>query len=87
MKSHDAKLTETDVVDKILRMMTPHSNYVTCVIEEANDVETLSIDGLLSSILVQEQRMKGQKEEDQVSRPGRSGGRERGRDIGRGRGR
>ncbi|MCI97870.1 retrovirus-related Pol polyprotein from transposon TNT 1-94, partial [Trifolium medium] len=37
-------------------------NYVVCSIEESNDVTSLSVDELQSSLLVHEQRMKGQKD-------------------------
>lgn len=64
-----------------------------CSIEESNDVTSLTIDELQSSLLVHEQRMNGQKEEEQalrVSNSGRMGSRGRGRNSnrgGRGRGR
>lgn len=71
-------------------------NYVVCFIEESNDVTTLSIYELQSSLLVHEPRMKinQEKEEEQVlkiayyGRDGKSNrGRGRGRVCGRGRGR
>jgi hypothetical protein len=66
-------------------------NYVVCSFEESNDVTTMSIDELQSSLIVHEQRMKGQKEsyDEQalkISNGGR-GGRGRGRNPSRGRGR
>lgn len=62
MKSHGEKVSEVTVVEKIMRSMPMKYNYVVCSIVQANDVETLSIDGLQSSLLVEEQRMKGQVE-------------------------
>ena len=56
-------MDQTLVVEKILRSLTSKFNYVVCSIEESNDVTTLSIDELQSSLLVQEQHMKSQNQE------------------------
>lgn len=80
MKIHGEKLQERAVVE-IHRSMTMKFNYVVCDIEESNNVKTLSIDELQSSLLVQEQKMKIHKEEKhvlQVSNGGRTGSRGRG---------
>ncbi|MCI06771.1 retrovirus-related Pol polyprotein from transposon TNT 1-94 [Trifolium medium] len=67
-------------------------NYVVCSIEESNDVTAMSIDELQSSLLVHEQRMKGQKDyqkehnDDQALKMSNTG-RGRGRSSSRGRGR
>lgn len=92
MKIQGEAITETSIVEKILRSMTEKFNYVVCSIEESNDVGTLTIDQLQSSLLVHEQRMRGYKEEEQalkVSNSGKFTGRGRGRSGrgGRGRGR
>jgi hypothetical protein len=55
-------MEQVGVVKKILRSMPPRFNYVVCSIEESNDVTSLSIDELQSSLIVHEQRMKGQRE-------------------------
>jgi hypothetical protein len=70
--------------------MTQKFNYVVCSIEESNDVTTLFIDELQSSLLVHEQRMHGPKDYNdeqalKVSNAGR--GRRRSASRGRGRGR
>jgi transposase InsO family protein len=72
--------------------MTSKFNYVVCSIEESNDVTTLTIDELQSSLLVHEQRMKFTYEKDEeqalkISSAGRGSNRGRGRNSGRGRGR
>lgn len=41
-------------------------NYVVCSIEETNNVETLTVYELQSSLLIHEQRMKGSNEEEQA---------------------
>jgi hypothetical protein len=90
MTSHGERIEQVMVVEKILRSMTPKFNYVVCSIEESNDVTTLSIDELQSSLLVHEQRMQGQKDhsEEQALKISNSGrGRGRGPSRGRGRGR
>ena len=91
MKSHGEKVEQLTIVEKILRSMTARFDYVVCSIEESNNVITMTIDQLQSSLMVHEQRMKGHKEEEQVlkiTNAGRTGGRGRGRGRGgRGRGR
>lgn len=93
MKAQGEKMQETVIVQKILRSMTTKFNYVVCSIEESNDVGTLTIDELQSSLLVHEKRMRGYKEEEQalkVTNAAKSPGRGKGRSGtrgGRGRGR
>ncbi|CAJ2635107.1 unnamed protein product [Trifolium pratense] len=83
------------VVEKILRYMTEKFNYVVCSITESNDVTTMSIDELQSSLLVHEKLIKGKKNhgvtvgEEQALKVSNAG-RGRGRNSssrGRGRGR
>lgn len=90
MRIHGEKMTDTTVIEKILRSMTPKFDYVVCSIEESNDIDALSIDELQSSLLVHEQRMNGHVIEEQalkVTYEDRYGGRGRGRGGFRGRGR
>lgn len=89
MKAHGEMVVQTTVVEKILRSMAARFDYVVCSIEESNNVSTLTIDELQSSMMVHEQRMRGHREEEQalkVSNTGRTRGIGRGRG-GRGRGR
>ncbi|MCI12077.1 retrovirus-related Pol polyprotein from transposon TNT 1-94, partial [Trifolium medium] len=62
MTAHGERMEQVMVVEKILRSMPSKFNYVVFSIEESNDVTALSIDELQSSLLVLEQRMKGQKD-------------------------
>jgi hypothetical protein len=95
MTAHGERLEQVNIVEKVLRSMTSKFNYVVCSIEESNDVTTLTIDELQSSLLVHEQRMKGTQEKDdeqalKMTNGGRGYGRGRGRGTsarGRGRGR
>jgi hypothetical protein len=92
MTAHGENMDQTKVVEKVLRSMTSKFNYVVCSIEESNDVTTLTIDELQSSLLVHEQRMKFTVEKDEeqalkVSSAGRGSSKGRGRNGGRGRGR
>nr|KYP40819.1 Retrovirus-related Pol polyprotein from transposon TNT 1-94 [Cajanus cajan] len=89
MKFHGEKVTQTTVVEKIMRSMSTKFNYVICSIEQANDIEELTIDGLQSSLLVEESRMKIQCDDEQALKVtgGTFKGRGRGRFGGRGRGR
>ncbi|XP_045791672.1 uncharacterized protein LOC123886396 [Trifolium pratense] len=94
MSSHGETVTQSMLVEKILRSLTSRFNYVACSIEESNDTTTMTVDELHSSLLVQEQRMKSQKEEQEqilkVSHGGRGysgrGDNSYGRGRGRGRG-
>jgi RNase H-fold protein (predicted Holliday junction resolvase) len=95
MTANGETMQQVHIVEKILRSLIPKYNYVVCSIEESNDVTTLSVDELQSSLLVQEQRLKAQsdREEEQalkITHGGRgegSRGRGRGGSRGRGRGR
>ncbi|PNX61467.1 retrovirus-related Pol polyprotein from transposon TNT 1-94, partial [Trifolium pratense] len=93
MASHGDTITQSTIVEKILCSLTSRFNYVVCSIEESNDTTTMTVDQLQSSLLVQEQRMKHQRYEQEqilkVSNGGRgSGGRgESSYARGRGRGR
>ncbi|PNX65879.1 retrovirus-related Pol polyprotein from transposon TNT 1-94, partial [Trifolium pratense] len=96
MTSHGERLTDGNIVEKILRSMTSKFEYVVCSIEESHDVTTMSIDELQSSLLVHEGRMKIHKvkEEEQALKVsnsnlgrGSANSRGRGRTSSRGRGR
>jgi len=54
------------IVAKILWFMTLKFNYVVCSIEESNNLDTMTIDELQSSLLVHEQRMLCHVEEEQT---------------------
>lgn len=66
MKAHGEDMGESKITEKIIRSMVSKFNYVVCSIEESNNMTTMTIDELQSSLLVHEQRMKGQGEEEQV---------------------
>jgi hypothetical protein len=94
MKSFGENVEQVTIVEKILRSMSARFNYVVCSIEESNDVTSLSIDELQSSLLVQEKRMKAQNQQTsqdeqalRVTNGGRGRGRGRTSTSGRGRGR
>lgn len=52
MKAQGEKVDQIVIVEKILRSMTSKFKYVVCSIEESNNVSTLTIDKLQSSLLV-----------------------------------
>eukprot|EP00257_Ricinus_communis_P016937 XP_015575255.1 uncharacterized protein LOC107261320 [Ricinus communis] len=92
MKVNGENLSVFNVVEKILRSMTPKFNYVVCSIEESKDTSNLSIDELQSSLLVHGQRMCNTIKEEhalKVTHRGNYSGRPRGCGSygGRGRGR
>jgi hypothetical protein len=95
MRIHGESLEDVAVIEKILRSMTHKFDYVVCAIEESNDIDSLSIDVLQSSLLVHEQRMTKYAVEEQALKVttyegttslgrGRGLGRFRGRGRGRG---
>lgn len=88
MKAHDERMEQIVIVEKIQRSMTPRFNYVVCLIEESNNLATMTIDELQSSLLVHEQRMRSHKDEEhalKVTGGERFGTREGDRFGGRGR--
>ena len=94
MKIHGENMQQVLIIEKILRSMTSRFDYVVCSIEESNNLDTLTIDELQSSLLVHEQRMNGHREDEQALKVtnddrvgGRGGSRARGAFRGRGRGR
>ena len=98
MKTHGERMDQLVIVEKILRSMTRQFDYVVAAIEESNDLNTMTIDELQSSLLVHEQRMQSHIREEQVLKVAfddsagrkdgdRNGGRGRGRGGFRGRGR
>ncbi|KAM2405804.1 hypothetical protein ACFXTH_032976 [Malus domestica] len=81
MRVHGERMGDIVIIDKVLRSMTSKFDYVVCSIEESNDLDTLSIDELQSSLLVHEQRMGQHVMDEQalqvttgVQQGGRSGG-------------
>jgi hypothetical protein len=47
------------IIEKIFRSMTSKFDHVVCLVEESNNLHTLTIDELQSNLLVHVQRMKG----------------------------
>ncbi|RDX99790.1 hypothetical protein CR513_17108, partial [Mucuna pruriens] len=64
MKACGESMRENVVTAKILRSMIPKFNYVVCSIEESNNLDTMTIDELQSSLLVHEQRMTDKVEQE-----------------------
>jgi len=94
MKIHGENMQQVVIIEKILRSMTSRFDYVVCSVEESNNLDTLTIDELQSSLLVPEQRMNGHGGDEQALKVtsdnrtgGRGGGQARGAFRGRGRGR
>ena len=94
MRSNGEVMTDSKVVEKILRTLSEKFMYVVVSIEESKDIETVTLDELQSSLVVHEQKFKkSEKGDDQVLKitHGRGmGSRGRGsfaRGRGRGRGR
>lgn len=60
------KWEDVVIIEKILRSMTSKFDYVVCSTEESNDLDTLSIDELQSSLLVHEQRISRHTADEQA---------------------
>lgn len=58
MRSNWEDMSDTNVVQKILRTLTEMFTYVVVSIEESNDKEKMSIDELQSCLVVHEQKFK-----------------------------
>ena len=54
MKIHGENMQQVVIIEKILRSMTSRFDYVVCSVEESNNLDTLTIDELQSSLLVHE---------------------------------
>jgi hypothetical protein len=55
---HGERVDKSTMVENILGFMPPKFNYIVCSIEESNDVTTLSIDELQSSLFLHEELTK-----------------------------
>ncbi|XP_062113574.1 uncharacterized protein LOC133824639 [Humulus lupulus] len=60
MQIHGDKMGDVTIVEKILPTMTPNFNYIVCSIEEANDIDKLSVDELHFSLLVHDHKLNQQ---------------------------
>ena len=66
MKIHGENMQQVVIIEKILRSITSRFDYVMCSVEESNNLDTLTIDELQSSLLVHEQRMNGHGGDEQA---------------------
>ncbi|GKV32516.1 hypothetical protein SLEP1_g41114 [Rubroshorea leprosula] len=66
LRTHGDKTQDVTVVEKILRSMTPKYNFVVYAIEEANDLDEMSLKELESSLLVHERKLNRQEQNEQA---------------------
>ncbi|XP_073103835.1 uncharacterized protein [Elaeis guineensis] len=62
LKRNGEKIDDVRVVEKILRSLTPRFEHIVVAIEEANDVDTLSINALMGKLQVHEQKKQNKIE-------------------------
>lgn len=81
MRNCGEDMKDVKIVEKILRTLTENFNYVVCSIEESKDIDEMTVDGLHSSLLVHEEKIRRKKSDEQVLKveydhyPGRGRGR------------
>ena len=67
MRNNGEAMQDIKIVEKILRTLTERFNYIVVSIEEANDIDCLTVDELQSSLVVHEQKFRRKEiEEEQV---------------------
>lgn len=66
MRNLGEDMPDTKMVENILRNLIERFTYVVCAIEESNDIKSLTVDGLQSSLLVYEQNMKSMSEKNML---------------------
>ncbi|CAM8951423.1 unnamed protein product [Rhodiola kirilowii] len=59
-------IKEIMIIEKIIRSLSKKFNYAVCAIEESNNLDTITLDELQSSLLLHEQRMVDDNEDDHV---------------------
>ncbi|CAL5202931.1 unnamed protein product [Lathyrus oleraceus] len=86
-RNYGEDVSDVKIVEKILRTFTDKWNYIVCSIKEAKDIGQLYMDALQSSLLVHEQKFKGDEGEEhtlKVTHEKGYGGRGRGKTVFRG---
>ncbi|CAA7040784.1 unnamed protein product [Microthlaspi erraticum] len=87
MRNLGEDMPDSKVVEKILRTLVEKFTYVVCAIEESNDIKTLTVDGLQSSLMVHEQNLSRHVGEEHALKMEAQWGAGRGRGGYHGRGR
>ncbi|XP_074310475.1 uncharacterized protein LOC141646503 [Silene latifolia] len=68
MRAYGEKISDEQVVGKVLRSLTKKYDYIVTAIEESNDLEKYSFDDLMGSLLAHEERVNrsSEKKEEQA---------------------
>ncbi|KAJ9554165.1 hypothetical protein OSB04_018210 [Centaurea solstitialis] len=65
MRNNGENLQDIQIVEKILRTLTERFNYIVVSIEEAKDIDRLSVDELQSSLIVHEQKFRRKAKDEE----------------------
>lgn len=90
IRSNGELMRNVTIMEKIIRTLTEKFNYVVVSIKESKDIDALTIDELQSSLIVHKQKFhksNGDEHALKVTVDERNGGKGRGRDSYKGRGR
>jgi hypothetical protein len=63
MKRLDENMEDVRVVEKILRSLNAKFNHVMVTIEESKDIDSMTVDQLIGSLMAHEERMKRNQQE------------------------